>query len=447
MEQSCCGPCRSDNSELNFVSKITIEFNERFKEFIKKLKIVLAVEISGLIFTDTNRLMPTQNIIREYIYKNQTEIDINGRKKINEIDYPNVFAIMICVIIDDLINYKTFQDVLDESQRFRWEVGMQASNEPNDTGYANSYADKDFRCACNHPCQPYNMYIICNVKTGLRIAVGDTCIKKTKFIEPDELKELKNLSKKDPHYTAIRRAVHIKKMSDGLSKKRKRETIESVSEKYSYIGGNFGDHKEVAELHFMLINSDTNSNFKIEDFQRNVCGICDQKNIKDNIFIANIPDVKNKPQRIKAVCKTCIDYLNIKCKKKGVCDDCGELHKNKRDNYCDICRKKKACTNCEKRDFLDGKGRCNICHNCKWCKRCEREIVNKDGWLCRSCYDKSPLCESPNCNKTITDLRYKTCWSCKSENNSNTKICNFPNCEKTIDPKYTTCWSHKSVKN
>jgi hypothetical protein len=72
MEQSCCGPCRSDNSELNIVSKITIEFNERFKEFIKKLKIVLAVEISGLIFTDIHRLMPTQNIIREYIYKNQT---------------------------------------------------------------------------------------------------------------------------------------------------------------------------------------------------------------------------------------------------------------------------------------------------------------------------------------------------------------------------------------
>jgi hypothetical protein len=448
MEQSCCGPGRSDNSEsaLNVVSKITINFNQKFKDFIKKLKRILSVDISGLIFTDTNRLMPIQNKIREYIYENQGEIDIDGGKKINEKDHPNIFAIMICVIIDELNNYKSFQEVLDESQRFRWEVGMHASNEPNDAGYANSYAEQHFRCACNHVCQPYNMYIICNVKTGLRIAVGDECIKKTKFIESDELTELKNLSKKNPHYIAIRQAVHIKKMNDGLSKKRKRETIESVSEKYSYIGGNYGDHKEIAELHFMLINSDTNSNFKIEDFQRNVCGICDQKNIKDNIFIANIPDVKNKPQRIKALCKTCIDYLNIKYKKKGVCDDCGELHKNKSDNYCDICRKKKACTNCEKRDFLDGKGRCNICHNCKWCKKCEKEIVNKEGWLCRSCYVKAPLCESPNCNKTITNLRYKTCWSCKSENNSNTKICNFPNCEKTIDPKYTTCWSHKSVK-
>ena len=165
------------------------------------------------------------------------------------------------------------------------------------------------------------------------------------------------------------------------------------------------------------------------------------------MFISKIPDVKNKPQRIKALCKTCIEHLNIKYKKKGVCDDCGELHKNKSDNYCDTCRKKGACRNCEKRDFLDGKGRCNICQHYDYCKKCEVEKVNKKGWLCKSCYVKAPLCDSPNCNKTITDLRYKTCWSCKFENNSNTKICNFPNCEKTIDPKYTTCWSHKSGKN
>jgi len=417
MEEEYCPPCRSD-SDLNVVSKITIVFNEKFIAFIKKLKRILAVDISGLTFTDTNRLMPIQDKIREYIYENQTEIDIDGRKKIHEKDHPNIFSIMTCIIIDDLNDYKSFQEVLDESQRFRWEVGMHASNEPNDTGYANSYAEQHFRCACNHPCQPYNMYIICNIKTGLRIAVGDECIKKTNFIEPNELKELKNLSKKNPHYIAIRRAVHVKKMSDGLLKNKKTETIESINKNYSYIGGNFGEHKEAANLYFMLENAKRKSNHRIEDFARDCCKLCLQKNIKDNIFIAKIPDNPNKNIVIKAICKTCIEYLNIRFKRKGICDDCGETHKNKSDNYCNDCRLKDYCANCNERTFLDEKGRCNDCMYFNYCKICDKVKVDKKGFACSTCYNRhAKVCESRDCNKIVVHPKYKKCYSCNFGNN------------------------------
>jgi len=432
--------------ECNVVSKITIEFNERFILFMVKLK--SQIDVNALALKDTYMLMPIQEDIRNYIIENQLEFDLVGGKKITENNHPNIFAIMICVIIQDLREYDSFQEILDESQKYRWEIGMQSSNELNDTGYENSYGEQNFRCACNKSCSPENMYLISNLETGMNIAVGCECITKTKFIEPHELTELEKKSKNDPHYIAIKRVRHIKKMNDGLSKKRKHETIESIGENFKYIGGNFGQHKHAAELYFSFENDKKKTKYTIEDFQRDVCGICDQKNIKDNILLANIPDATNKKTKIKAVCKKCIGYLdNIKFKQKGRCDDCGKEHKNKSDNYCNACRLKEECTICDERDFLDGKRRCNICRSYEWCKRCERERVNKKGWLCKPCYDSSPLCDSPDCNTTITDLRYKTCYPCKFKNNNNTKICNFPNCNRRIDPKYKTCWSCKFGNN
>ena len=418
MQEGLCEPLRSDNSEsvLNVVSKITTEFNERFKEFIKKLK--RNVDVEALALKDTYMLMPIQKDIREYIIENQSEFDLVDRKKITENNHPNIFAIMICVIIHSLNEYSSFQEILDESQKYRWEIGMHSSNDPNDTGYANSYGEQNFRCACNTSCSPENMFLISNLETGMNIAVGCECITKTKFIEPHELKELEKKSKNDPHYIEIARVRHIKKMNEGLSKNKTTKTIESVNKNYSYVGGNFGEHKNVANLYFAIENTKKKSNYRIEDFAVDCCKVCLQKNIKDNIFIAKIPDNPKKDVVVKAICKTCIEHLTIKIKRKGVCDDCGETHRNKNNNYCNDCRRKKCCDGCLMRKNIYCKGRCFECSFLNYCKICDKVKVDKAGFACSACYNRhAKVCESRDCNKIVVHPKYKKCYSCNFGNN------------------------------
>ncbi|NDE19537.1 MAG: hypothetical protein EB000_03730, partial [Alphaproteobacteria bacterium] len=124
----------ASKSECNVVSRITIIYDDKFIRFIEKLK--RHIDVSALALKDTFMLMPIQKDIREYIIENQSEFDLIDRKKITENNHPNIFAIMICIIIPNLREYSSFQGILDESQKYRWEIGMQSSNEPNDTGYA-----------------------------------------------------------------------------------------------------------------------------------------------------------------------------------------------------------------------------------------------------------------------------------------------------------------------
>jgi len=262
------------------------------------------------------------------------------------------------------------------------------------------------------------MFLISNLETGMNIAVGCECITKTKFIEPYELKELEKKSKNDPHYIAIARVRHIKKMTEGLSKNKTTKTIESVNKNYSYIGGNFGEHKDVANLYFAIENAKKKSNYRIEDFVEDCCKFCLQKNIKHNIFIAKIPDNPKKDVVVKSICKTCIEHLTIKIKRKGVCDDCGETHRNKNDNYCNDCRRKGACANCDGRKFLDGKGRCGDCAYFNYCKICDKVKVDNKGFACSACYNRhAKVCESRDCNKIVVHPKYKKCYSCNFGNN------------------------------
>lgn len=395
----------ASKSECNVVSRITIIYDDKFIRFIEKLK--RHIDVSALALKDTFMLMPIQKDIREYIIENQSEFDLIDRKKITENNHPNIFAIMICIIIPNLREYSSFQGILDESQKYRWEIGMQSSNEPNDTGYANSYGEQNFRCACNKSCSPENMFLISNLETGMNIATGCECITKTKFIEPGDLKELEKKSKNDPHYIAIKRARHIKKMKDGLSKLN--ETIPSIKSKYSPIGGNFGEHKEAAELHFAL---KYNGEVSVSDFEVKTCDSCNERCNK-NYFISEISEDFSKTDEILSVCEHCIDELDFKIKRKGICDDCGNEHKNRSDNYCNDCRRKECCDNCLMRKNIYCKGRCFECSLLNYCKICDKAPRKQGHQFCGPCYFNCAAdCES--CDKKIHP-KFKKCWNCKNK--------------------------------
>jgi hypothetical protein len=419
MEQSCCGPGRSDTSEsaLNVVSKITVIYNDKLIRFIEGLK--RNVDVGALALKDTYMLMPIQKDIREYIIENQSDFDLVDRKKITENNHPNIFAIMICVIIHSLKEYSSFQEILDESQKVRWEIGMHSSNEPNDTGYANSYGEQNFRCACNKACSPENMFIISNLETGMNLATGCECITKTKFIEPHELKVLEKESKKSPHYIGFFLETHKKKMSKNLLKLK--ESWASIKEKFCYIGGNYGEHLPLAEMFFN--NEYSNA---IQDVISCNCQFCDKKT-KKLLLVVNLKKEKCEEDEILSGCDKCVKILDIKIfEKHGNCQDCGDAHKNRHNNLCNICRKKEDCEFCGERDFLScklnpktnklGKKRCKTCNEKKYCEICDTNFPSREGWnLCNICFaSHAKRCD---CGKYILNPKYKKCFSCNFGNN------------------------------
>ena len=94
--------------QQDFLSKIRVIFNNRLRNFIKKLK--RTVDLSDLDGAQLFSVLPVQHNIRQYIVENQQEFDMSHGKRINENDHPNLYALALCVIIPDLAIYSSFQE-------------------------------------------------------------------------------------------------------------------------------------------------------------------------------------------------------------------------------------------------------------------------------------------------------------------------------------------------
>jgi hypothetical protein len=397
-----------EHESEDVLSKILIIYNEKFINFIRTLKRDLDVDI--LSITDLERAMPFQQKIRDYIVFNQDKLDFSKKHTIHLNDYPNLFAIAICIIIPNLSLYKSFQEILNESHRYRMQLGLHSSS--NDDIYGTEYGGQGFKCVCGKSCSPENLFIIKNIDTDLKIFVGCDCAEKTRFINPNEIKSVQALKNNDPHYKKLmdkskmqNSQKHIEKMNINL--KKMGENVESMKQKFTFIGGNNKENRELAELYFAEKYFDV----RVEDFECEKCEICDQS-IKYCCFLAEIKDNPEDNDTILSTCKTCTDILGKMPKNnKGICEDCGEKHRNRSTNLCNICIKKEDCSNCGKRELCDRKGRCEHCQQFNYCKNCDKIKVSSPGWFCNSCFgEKKVRCE---CGKYFNKSKYYTkCYDC-----------------------------------
>ena len=78
------------------------------KMFIKNIN-----KIADLKDSELNYIMREQEMIREYIISHQDEINLcKGSLSKGSDSYPDMFAIMICLVVSNIDKYSNFNDVL-----------------------------------------------------------------------------------------------------------------------------------------------------------------------------------------------------------------------------------------------------------------------------------------------------------------------------------------------
>ena len=359
-----------------FISKIRIKFNEKFIKFIINLK--KENDISMLLNSNISYILPTQKEIRKYIYINSKMIDLSSGK-INSKSHPDIFAIMISILVPNIEKFNSFQEILDLSYEDRLELGLFSSD--NVEGL-----EGPFKCACNHECCPSNLIILFNKDTGLHMAIGCDCASKTKLEE--KIKELKKEIKQNKTYNIVKKNNEIRKIKEKMSKNNlETESWDNIKQNFIYNGGNFDIHKT-----FLEDNNDDNlrPNFDL-------CHCCNNKSKQELYLLKN-----NQNKKLITVCKECCSFLE----KNIVPDLCKYCRK-----YVEKCDIYNHCLNeCAKFIY------CNNCHLCK---------VDKIGNNCRAC---KPKCEK--CKKILTGL-YRFCFDCKNK----CYICN-----KLVNPPFMKCF-------
>jgi len=387
-----------DNEE--HLSKIRVIYNSNFIDFIKKLR--RDNDLSWLYLQDMDKILPLQEELREYIVENQELFEIQyGKIDFTSNSYPDFFAIMICVIIPDLENYSNFNEILHESKKGLWDINLYSS-ETQEEGFE-SYAANNFKCACNHWCSPENLYIIHNFESNKNILIGCDCAEKTGFIEPEQIKRMKSMREENPKYKRFMEMTERKneqKYKEDVEKQLEKLKIsqEIIEKDYEYFGGNYSDHLTTFynQRHVYALDH-------ISEYIKDNCETCLRKTKNKLLLI-------NEDLDYYSVCERCCSNFGKMPKKQGICEDCGEEHRNRSDNYCNDCRRKTSCLKCRIRTFCYD-GHCSSCiSKYNFCVNCKINEVSTKGWRCKCCLNKLKKCK---CGKLLTNKKYKTCYSCK----------------------------------
>jgi len=388
----------------SIVTKTNIIYNDKFKNFIKKIKRNFPED--AFKSQNLEEKMDLQDRIRKYIvknqYENENEIDMKNNKKMFlgcHSSHEDFFCIFIALLIRDekLDDFKNLNEILEYIKK-QEAFGM--------SGYACSDVENTgssqlrFCCACDHNCSPQNLYVINNPDTFYAIIVGSKCIKKYKIIEPRIMETVIKTLENDKNYKKFKKMLIEGKLEEKIN-----ENIMSFKINYKNIGANFGDN--LVKFKADLINDSYQIDYVIEYIQDTIqekCILCEKNNKKKYIFKNNIDN------EFVALCKTCCSNLGYNNKKK--CKDCRKYHRNRKDNYCNFCRLKSICTTCNDRKICklyDNFNRCDDCSLLKYCKECKKDVVTGEYTHCKKCYN---LCKKCECGRRITDNKYNTCYNC-----------------------------------
>lgn len=155
-------------------SKIRVEYNQKLKDFCKKVNVQFAAGLQYLNFyhTDYTFQLRLQTEIRDYIIAHQDEITIKGKSRLeldNTSSYPSLFAIYLCIIAD-LNTCNTCNDARQQIDFFLCKPVTDWVGDP--------------RCVCSKPCNFRNLLRVQNLKTNLVCIIGSSCIYKYELIDP-----------------------------------------------------------------------------------------------------------------------------------------------------------------------------------------------------------------------------------------------------------------------
>lgn len=382
------------------LSKIRVIYNSNFIDFIKKLR--RDNDLSWLCLQDLEKILPVQEELREYIVENQDLFELQyGKIDLTSNSHPDFFAIMICIIVPDLENYSNFNEILHESKKGLWDINLYSS-ETQEEG-SEAYVANNFKCACNHWCSPENLYIIHNFHSKKNILIGCDCAEKTGFIEPKQIKRMKDRREENPKYKKFMEMTERKneqKYNEDIEKQLKKMKIsqEIIKKDYEYFGGNYSEH-----LTFFCNQIHNYTLDHISEYIKDNCETCSRKTKNKLLLI-------NQDGDYYSVCERCCSNFGKMPKKQGICEDCGEEHRNRSDNYCNECRKKSNCLKCRQRAFCCD-GHCSICiSKYNFCIDCKITEVSKKGYRCKCCFNKLNKCK---CGKPITNKKFPTCYYCK----------------------------------
>jgi len=149
---------------------------------------------------------------------------------------------------------------------------------------------------------------------------------------------------------------------------------DDIWENFKYIGGSGYIDRDTKHSRYFMANF---VKTHIPPLETSSC-LC-RHEIKENCWIAR----KTNPEDILTVGNCCIKQFVKACKR--TCEKCGQVHQNRKDNFCKECRPIKKCLKCNKEH--------KSTLSC-FCKDC-RLTTSK-------CFD---------CDKLI-DKKYKRCYLC-----------------------------------
>jgi hypothetical protein len=200
----------------------------------------------------------------------------------------------------------------------------------------------------------------------------------------------------------------------------------SDMENYKYCGGNLNHHLN----YWLLVNKKYHLPRPNEE-NKCICG----HDITENCYIIN---ENNNTILILGNC--CIEKFIVN--KGRRCEDCNNVHHNRKVNRCHDCRKGK-CDECNR----DCNPKYSLCYRCKnhiipnnfhTCRKCHRQL-NSMQEMC-SCENNNNLLNN-KCSECKIPIKseYKKCYLCNSKTFTNKcKICNT-----SCSSKYETCFKCK----
>ena len=109
-----------ENNQPEYINKTIVIFNNKLKDFIKKIKDEIDISVLSLDYSKhayCEIIFKCQEEIRNYIMKNQDYFDTIDNKKLPKLfNFGEMHSIMVLLLIDDLNNskYDCFQSIQNE---------------------------------------------------------------------------------------------------------------------------------------------------------------------------------------------------------------------------------------------------------------------------------------------------------------------------------------------
>ena len=192
-----------NNTDRAIINKTDIIFDIQFKDFIKKLQMIMIKEWSHLFHIKScDSLDHMHQWIQEYVFDNRKQINLNvkidvknkSNTKVSDdkraVNMPNLYAINVCLLLD-IDKYSSFKEI-EIPEKF-----VDYSN------YSDEYNLCTWRCACGHTVIPQNISYLSSSSNIIKIQLGDFCILKTgissrtlKKIKKDKIEKDKQQSDK-----------------------------------------------------------------------------------------------------------------------------------------------------------------------------------------------------------------------------------------------------------